>query len=352
MTVEWARDGRTFLIRMNRPHKRNAIDAGMTAGLDAALNEFEDDPELWAAVLTGAGTAFSAGTDLAGGPGEPTERGGEYGLIRRRRHKPMIAAVEGHALGGGMEIVLACDLVVAAHSASFGLPESRYGVIPTCGGLFRTQRALPLNVAKEMLLTGDRLTAERAHQLGFVNALTEEGGALQGAVDMAARICRNAPISIRESLTAVERVNSAHDAGAWHATEDAITATLSSRDTAERHQRLLCAAAAGVDQHVSSPGAEVAARSGAGLSPLPRDHCCKRKIPEKRRLPRPSNACIRLVTNRERKPDAGYQSSSLFSAGPRGTVIAFWRQYFRTPAGPPTVRRCPIVSSRPSAARN
>ena len=125
---------------------------------------------------------FSAGTDLASARGgsPTTGRGGEYGVIRRDRTKPLIAAVEGPALGGGFEIVLACDLVVAARDASFGLPEVKRGLVPTCGGLFRTSRALPLNVAKEMLLTGDRLTPDRAHALGLVNVVTEPGGAVDG----------------------------------------------------------------------------------------------------------------------------------------------------------------------------
>ncbi|MVU77216.1 enoyl-CoA hydratase [Nocardia sp. ET3-3] len=233
MTVERERDGRTLVVRMNRPHKRNAIDAEMTAGLDAALDEFEDDPELWVAVLTGTESVFSAGTDLAAGSGGKTARGGEYGVIRRRMSKPLIAAVEGYALGGGMELVLACDLVVAGRTATFGLPEPRRGVIATCGGLFRTRRALPLNVAKELLLTGDPLSAERAYQLGFVNAVAEAGQAERSARGLAERICRNAPVSVRESLTALERLNSADDERAWAVTEAAMAATLSSQDTAE-----------------------------------------------------------------------------------------------------------------------
>ncbi|MEC3919353.1 enoyl-CoA hydratase-related protein [Nocardia sp. CDC160] len=233
MTVEHERDERTLIIRMNRPHKRNAIDAEMAAGLDAALNAFEDDPELWVAVLTGTESMFSAGTDLSVGAGEKTVRGGEYGVIRRRMSKPLIAAVEGHALGGGMELVLACDLVVAGRTATFGLPEPRRGVIATCGGLFRTRRALPLNVAKELLLTGDSLSAERAYQLGFVNEVTEPGAAERSARALAQRICRNAPVSVRESLAALESLNSADDAEAWRVTEAAMAATLSSKDTAE-----------------------------------------------------------------------------------------------------------------------
>ncbi|MFB8274836.1 enoyl-CoA hydratase-related protein [Nocardia colli] len=227
------RDGHTLIIGMNRPAKRNAFDAAMSAELDRALNEFEDDPELRVAIVTGGDERFSAGTDLSTGPGAATARGGEYGVIRRRRRKPLIAAVEGYALGGGMEIVLACDLVVAAHTATFGLPEPRRGVIATCGGLFRTRRALPLNVAKELLLTGEPLGAERAWHLGFVNVLTAPGDTLDAALELAERICRNAPISVQESLIALERINSADDETAWRITHDAMTAVLASNDTME-----------------------------------------------------------------------------------------------------------------------
>ncbi|MFI2478851.1 enoyl-CoA hydratase-related protein [Nocardia xishanensis] len=239
MGVETSRDGKVFVIRLNRPHKRNAFDAAMTAGLDAALNEFDDDPSLWAAVLTGAGSGFSAGTDLSGGPGDPTPRGGNYGLVRRRRRKPLIAAVEGFAYGGGMELVLACDLLVAARTATFGLPESSRGVIATCGGLFRTHRALPLNVAKQLLLTGEPITAERAYSLGFVNEITNEGTALTAAIELAQRVCRNAPVSVQESLVALERVLGSDDDLAWQVTEQAIANTLSSQDTAEGVQAFL-----------------------------------------------------------------------------------------------------------------
>jgi enoyl-CoA hydratase/carnithine racemase len=231
--VERERHDRVMVIRMNRPDKRNAINETMSAGLDAALNEFEDDPDLWVGILAGHPKAFSAGTDLRDGPGEPTARGGEYGVIRRRRSKPLIAAVEGAALGGGMEIVLACDLVVAARSATFGLPEPRRGVIATCGGLFRTHRALPLNVAKQMLLTGEPLTAQRAYEIGLVNELVDEGSTVPAALTLASQICENAPVSVRESLTALERMNSGDDERAWQVTADAIATTFASEDTAE-----------------------------------------------------------------------------------------------------------------------
>ncbi len=145
MSVATRTEGRVLVISMQREAKRNAIDAAMTAGIDAALNRLDDDASLWAGVLTGTATVFSAGTDLAVGPGPPTDRGGPYGIIRRKRRRPLIAAVEGPALGGGLEIVLACDLVVAASDARLGLPEVSRGVLATCGGLFRGPRALPLN---------------------------------------------------------------------------------------------------------------------------------------------------------------------------------------------------------------
>jgi enoyl-CoA hydratase/carnithine racemase len=137
--VHYGRRGHVLLIRMAREAKRNAIDRAMTHGIDEALNLLDDDDELWAGVITGTTTVFSAGTDLKDGSGR-TERGGEYGMIRRRRAKPLIAAVEGPAFGGGFEIALACDLVVAARSARFALPESRRGVVASSGALFRAMR--------------------------------------------------------------------------------------------------------------------------------------------------------------------------------------------------------------------
>ncbi|WP_448627584.1 enoyl-CoA hydratase-related protein [Geodermatophilus sp. URMC 64] len=224
---------RVLVVRMDRVDKRNAVDAAMTAELSAALDRLEDDDELWVGVLTGGPRVFSAGTDLIAGAGEPTERGGPYGVVRRRRGKPLIAAVEGLALGGGMEMVLASDLVVAGRGAEFGLPEVARGVVATCAGLFRGPRALPLNVARELLLTGDRLSAERAERLGFVNVLTEDGGAVAAAVELARRICRNAPVSVRATLVAVEETVAADDELGWAATARAIDTVWASEDRDE-----------------------------------------------------------------------------------------------------------------------
>jgi enoyl-CoA hydratase/carnithine racemase len=233
MPVTIERHEQICVIQMNRPEKRNAINPEMTLALDAALNQFEDDASLWVAVLTGYREGFCAGTDLAESSGPRTERGGEYGLIRRARRKPLIAAVEGMALGGGMEIVLACDLVVASSSATFGLPEVRRGVIATCGGLFRTQRALPLNIARQILLTGDPITADRAHQLGLVNEVTEDGSALSSAIALAQRIVLNSPVSVQESLLTMDKAFTHADHAGWTDTETAFGAVLQSADTAE-----------------------------------------------------------------------------------------------------------------------
>ena len=233
MGVTTERRGRVLIVSMQRPEKRNAVDRELADAIDGALNELEDDPGLWVGILTGTPTVFSAGTDLSEPASPATERGGEYGVIRRPRTKPLIAAVEGYAVGGGMEIVLAADLVVASTTAQFGLPEVARGILPTCGGLFRTARALPLNIAKELLLTGDSLPAERAAALGLVNRLTEPGRAVDEAVALAERICRNAPVSVRQSLWALEQTVTAADAAAWEATSPATRVIRSTDDFRE-----------------------------------------------------------------------------------------------------------------------
>jgi enoyl-CoA hydratase/carnithine racemase len=232
MPVESARRGRVLVVTLQRVEKRNAIDEDMALGIDGALNELEDDDDLWVGIVTGGTSVFSAGTDLRVGSGPGTERGGPYGIIRRRRSKPLIAAVEGVALGGGMEIVLACDLVVASTTASFGLPEVRRGLLALYGGVFRSARALPLNVAKEIVLTGDPIDARRAERCGLVNAVTEPGGALDGALELADRICANAPVAVRQSLELLEKC-AATDDQAWSWSNGAMAVVMASQDAGE-----------------------------------------------------------------------------------------------------------------------
>lgn len=215
------------------PAKRNAVDRALADALDAALNDVEDDPGVWAAVLTGTRDVFSAGSDLRAMGDYVTGRGGEYGIIRRARRKPLIAAVEGPALGGGLEIVLACDLVVASQTARFGLPEVSIGVVPTCAALFRAPRAFPLNLARELILTGEPISAERAHHAGFVNVLAPEGEAEAEARRLAARICRNAPLSVQACLAAVNGLLADGDDRGWEVTGEAMQVLHGTADAAE-----------------------------------------------------------------------------------------------------------------------
>lgn len=218
---------------MQRETKRNAVDRSLADAISDALDELDDDPDLWCGVITGGPSFFSAGSDLTAGGDYVTERGGEYGIIRRNRRKPLIAAVEGFALGGGMEIVLACDMVVASTSARFGLPEVGIGVIPTCAGLFRAPQSLPLNLARQMILTGEPITAERAHAAGFVNALTEPGQVLDAAIALGQRICRNAPLSVQACLAAVNgELGDRADRG-WELTDAAKGSIFGTEDAAE-----------------------------------------------------------------------------------------------------------------------
>jgi enoyl-CoA hydratase/carnithine racemase len=232
MPVECRREDRVLVITFRREEKRNAIDEEMALGIDGALNELEDDDGLWVGIITGGTSVFSAGTDLRVGSGTGTERGGPYGIIKRHRSKPLIAAVEGVALGGGMEIVLACDLVVASRTASFGLPEVRRGLLALYGGVFRAARSLPLNVAREIVLTGDPIDADRAERCGLVNVVTEPGGALAGALGLAQRVCANAPVAVSQSLQLIEACGVSEEES-WSRTDEAMGVVMASEDARE-----------------------------------------------------------------------------------------------------------------------
>ncbi|MBN8508189.1 MAG: enoyl-CoA hydratase/isomerase family protein [Burkholderiales bacterium] len=227
------RDDRVLLVTLDRDEKLNAMDQAMTLGLDAAMNRLEDDDGLWLGVLTGAGRAFCAGSDLADPDRNATERGGPYGLIRRARRKPLIAAVNGLAYGGGFEIVLACDLVVAARSARFALPEVKRGLFALYGGVFRAAHALPPNVARELALTGEAVDAQRAFALGLVNRLCDDGAAVAAALELAATICANGPVAVRESLGVINGAIAAAEARAWALSAEAAATVRASADSRE-----------------------------------------------------------------------------------------------------------------------
>jgi enoyl-CoA hydratase len=233
MSVETQVCGPILVIKMARPQKRNALNGDITLGIDAAMNELEDNPRLWCGILTGTDSIFSAGADLATGPGEPTPRGGIVGLINRHRTKPLLAAVEGMALGGGMELVLCCDIVVASQSATFGLPEVKRGLMPDFGGAFRIGRYLPINVARELLLTGENIGAERAERLGFVNRVTANGQALAGAMAIAEKICSNAPLAVREALAIFNSAVNGDESDIWRSSHAAHHRLLETQDVRE-----------------------------------------------------------------------------------------------------------------------
>jgi enoyl-CoA hydratase/carnithine racemase len=233
VTVRVEVRGSVHLLTIDRPARRNAFDGATTEALDAALNDFEDDDSALVAVLTGGPDFFSAGTDIRAWAGEPTERGGPYGIAGRRMRKPVIAAVEGVAAGGGFEIALSATMIVASHSATFSFPEVGLGLIAECGGLFRGPRALPLNVARELLLTGDPLPARRAYELGLVNRLTEPGTAVEEALALAERIAARAPIAVRETLRAIEASYVADDEQGWAETAIARDRARASADSVE-----------------------------------------------------------------------------------------------------------------------
>ncbi|RRO20671.1 crotonase/enoyl-CoA hydratase family protein [Saccharopolyspora rhizosphaerae] len=188
------------LITINRSEARNAVDRSVAEGIAAAIDEFEARTDMTAAIITGAGGTFCAGMDLKAftrGERPSLEGRGFGGLTEKPPTKPLIAAVEGWALAGGCELALACDLIVAAQDSKFGLPEVKRSLVAAAGGLLRLPKTLPYQLAMEIALTGDPISAEVAHQHGLVNKLTETGKALEEARALAARIAANGPLAVR-----------------------------------------------------------------------------------------------------------------------------------------------------------
>lgn len=212
-------DGRIAVVTLNRPDVRNAINPELAHELEAMVARLEADPDIRIAIITGAGpSAFCAGADLrevaAGRLDEIfTESGGFAGFVDAPRRKPWIAAVNGIALAGGFEIVLACDLVIANRTAKFGLPEVKRGLIASAGGLYRLPRALPKAIALEIILTGEAIPAERAYELGLVNRIAEDREALSEAKLLASKICENAPLAVSASLEIARAASFFIDAG-------------------------------------------------------------------------------------------------------------------------------------------
>jgi enoyl-CoA hydratase/carnithine racemase len=238
VTVEIGAD-HVALVTINRPEARNAINSEVAAGLEAAIDQTEANPDIWAVIITGTGTqAFCAGADLkeisAGrGAGLRTERGGFAGFVNAPRTKPWIAAVNGPALAGGCEIVLTCELVVAAEGAVFGLPEVKRGLMAVAGGLYRLPRVLPRPLALECILTGEPITAEHAHQFGMVNRLVPAARVVAEARALAARITANAPLAVRGSLAVAKQSLDMTDAELQALSQEAMGPVAASEDYQE-----------------------------------------------------------------------------------------------------------------------
>jgi enoyl-CoA hydratase len=227
-------DGRHGVLTMtiNRPAQKNAVNQDVAVLLTSALDELDGDPRLAVGVLTGAGQTFSAGMDLkAFAKGEsPTVPGrGLGGLTRAWVRKPLIAAVEGWALGGGFELALACDLIVAADDARFGFPEVMRGLIASEGGVLRLPRRIPYHVAVGLLLTGEPLSAAAAHEHGLVNVLTSPGEALVAAQEVALRIAQNAPLALAAAKEVLRLAQGLNDTNAFEL-QDELTSRLAASD--------------------------------------------------------------------------------------------------------------------------
>jgi enoyl-CoA hydratase len=195
------RDG-VLLITLNRPEARNAVNLPVAEGIATAMDQLDADDALAVGILTGAGAGFCAGMDLkAFVTGQRPWAGdrGFAGIVRRPSRKPLIAAIEGFAVAGGLEIALACDLLVAGSGAKLGIPEVKRSLVAVGGALLRLPRAIPYHVAMEMALTGDPITAERAHELGLVSRVVEPGCAVEAALELAARIAANGPLALAAS---------------------------------------------------------------------------------------------------------------------------------------------------------
>lgn len=224
------------IITINRPAAKNALDRAVAEGVAAAVDELDASDELHVGVLTGAGGTFSAGMDLKAflrGETPAIEGRGLCGITQTPPRKPLIAAVEGWALAGGFELLLACDLVVAAETARFGVPEVRRSLVAAGGAALLLSRRVPFNLAMEMLLTGEPLMAPRAAEIGLVNLLTAEGQALRGALDMAATIAANGPLAVTATKAVVRGSSDWTFAEGWVQQAERIAPVFASADARE-----------------------------------------------------------------------------------------------------------------------
>jgi enoyl-CoA hydratase len=233
------RRGNVEILTINRPEARNAINGAVSRAMSAVMDELTADTGCWVVVITGAGDkAFSAGMDLkAFSSGEGADiigaSGGFGGLTQREFPKPIIAAINGSALAGGLEIMLSCDLVVAAEHATFGIPEAKRGLIAGAGGLIRLPKRLPMAIALELAMTGDSIDAERALALGLVNRVVPAAELMDETIALAERIAANAPLAVRYSKKVMKQAAELPESDGWKLNGEAVGVVFSSADAME-----------------------------------------------------------------------------------------------------------------------
>jgi enoyl-CoA hydratase/carnithine racemase len=236
--VERERRGNVEILTINRPEARNAINGDVTAAMAEALDEAERDDSCWVVVVTGAGDkSFSAGMDLkafASGQGAGIiDANGFASITRRSFPKPLIAAVNGTALAGGCEIMLSCDLVVAAEHAVFGIPEAKRGLIAGAGGLLRLPKRIPRAVALELALTGEPIDATRAYQIGLVNRVVPAAKLMEEAIGLAELVAENAPLAVRCSKRVMLESADLTEKEAWDLNDSTFSEIFTSADAME-----------------------------------------------------------------------------------------------------------------------
>lgn len=237
-TVITSREGPIFIIILNRPEARNAINLATAELIERAMDEFDADDSLFVGIITGAGENFCAGADLKaaarGEVGATSKRGG-FGMFTRPASKPLIAAVEGFAVGGGFEMSLACDMIVAADTAKFGLPEVRHNVVAVGGGLLRLPFRMPYHLAMELALTGELRNAAYFYHWGIINYIVPKGQALEEAKNLADRIIKNGPTAVAASKEIIFRAGSdwATTLEGWASQRDIAMKAVMSEDRVE-----------------------------------------------------------------------------------------------------------------------
>lgn len=236
MSIVTSRRGPILIVTINRPEAKNAFDSATSFAMNEAMDVLEREDELFVGVITGAGGTFSAGADLkeaaSGKPRDRPPRGG-FGVFAKPPRKPLIAAVEGYAVGGGFELCLSCDLIVAARTAKFGLPEVRHNVVAIGGALFRLPRRIPYHLAMELALTGEFRDAEFFHRLGIVNRVTEPGCALDEAIGFAENLLVNGPTALAATKEIIQRSADWTEAEAWREQMTYARRALESEDRKE-----------------------------------------------------------------------------------------------------------------------